>query len=228
MQWGRLRDRSWLTAATLPVGWVRVAAKPKAGRMTSELCTSPTQPAMRVQNWHTQRAQCPAAVSFFSHPETVPSPPCQALCSWIPVNSVGRWSILETFGCYETWRWVTETDKYFSWGNSRGHGSGRTVSPPTMSIILYCIKLIQYVCSWSAQMCECNTRYQKYILLHKYKHISCISNKSVTTKTPFLSGGYDFSNCNPKCIVCKSALPIGTALLKRVSCNNTWIQKGLE
>ena len=51
---GRLRDRSWLTAAKLPVGWARVGTKPKPGRMTSELCTSPTQPAMRVQKWHTR------------------------------------------------------------------------------------------------------------------------------------------------------------------------------
>lgn len=39
---------------------------------------------------------------------------------------------------------------------------------------------------------------------------------------------HDFSSCKPKCLVCKSALPIGTALLKRVSCNDKWLQHGLE
>lgn len=31
------------------------------------------------------------AAAFFSHPETVPSPPCQALTAWIPVKCLGYW-----------------------------------------------------------------------------------------------------------------------------------------
>lgn len=51
----RLRDRSWLTAAELPVGWVRVGIEPKPGSMTSEMCWSPNKPAMQMQKWHTQQ-----------------------------------------------------------------------------------------------------------------------------------------------------------------------------
>lgn len=68
---------------------------------------------------------------------------------------------------------------------------------------------------------------QKNILVYKYTqamHFIQMLNRSYTIP----SWGDDFSSCNPKCLVCKSALPIGTALLKRVSCNDTWLKHGLE
>lgn len=107
----RQPDKSWVTAAEPPVGCVRVGKTAKPERMTSEVCTSPTQPGAGEQKWRTR--QHAACCTLFSHPETVPSPLCQALYSRIPVESVGWWCIFETLGCYETLSRVTETDKYF-------------------------------------------------------------------------------------------------------------------
>lgn len=118
-----------MTAAQLPVGWVRVGrGRRKPGSVTSELYTSPSQPAVLMQKCHTHahthsltRRQDSCCASL-SHPETVPSPPCQAL------YHVNTWEISGIFwrrwGCYETLGRVTETDKYFFSPEAEKQGGG--------------------------------------------------------------------------------------------------------
>lgn len=177
-------------------------------------CTVPPNRPCKCKN-DTHRSTIPAAVSF-SHPETVPSPPCRALTTWIPVKCVGQWSILETLGCYETWGRVTETDKYFSESKKIWEGRSGFFS----CIVSFHAALSSYVRTRFAQTCK--SGWQKETFAVK-THTHLISHKSSATKPPIPLLGYDFSSCNPSCLVCNSELPIGTALPEMVSCNDTWL-----
>lgn len=166
----RLPHKSWVTAAEPPVGCVRVGKTAKPGRMTSEVCTSPTQPGAGEQKWRTR--QHAARCTLFSHPETVPSPLGQALYSRIPVESVGWWCILETLGCYETLSRVTETDKYFPEAILQRTWEWKDCfflfPPRTLCQSLYGL----HVRTRFGQVCEHDARKQKYILLQTYTHNS--------------------------------------------------------
>lgn len=146
--WQELTDSG---RATVPVGWVRVGIKPKPGRMTSELYTSPTQPTghASAKLTHTEEHTACCVVLLLT-PWNCPLL-CQALHSKIPVESVGRWRILETFGCYETWGWVTETNKYFPEATQEGMGVEGLLLHSSHHFILH--KVYVY-----AQMCECKAR----------------------------------------------------------------------
>lgn len=180
--------------------------------MTSEVCTSPTQLGAGEQKWRTR--QHAACCTLFSHPETVPSPLCQALYSRIPVESVGWWCIFETLGCYETLSRVTETDKYFPEAILQRTWEWKDffffLFPPYIVSIT-----LRFACTytiWTGVWAWCRKAKIHFApnIYTQLRHYKQINHKST-----ILFRSRDFSSCNPNCPVCKAALPIGTALLMR-------------
>lgn len=193
--------------------------------MTSEVCTSPTQPGAGEQKWRTR--QHAACCTLFSHPETVPSPLCQALYSRIPVESVGWWCIFKTLGCYETLSRVTETDKYFPEAILQRTWEWKDCFffcfPRTLCQSLYGLR----VRTRFGQVCGHDAGKQKYILLQTYTHNSDISSKS-TTQAPFFSGLVTFPVVIPTVLFVRLHFPLGQHCLWGLSCNHTWFQHGLK
>lgn len=181
--------------------------------MTSEVCTSPTQPGAGEQKWRTR--QHAACCTLFSHPETVPSPLCQALYSRIPVESVGWWCIFETLGCYETLSQVTETDKYFPEAILQRTWEWKDCFFFLFSPV-HCVNHFT-VCVYVHNLDRCVGMMQesKNTFCSKHIHTQLRHFKQINHKSTILFRSHDFSSCNPNCPVCKAALPIGTALLMR-------------
>lgn len=147
-----------------------------------------------AKRWHTgaQFALQPSSHTLKLSPP-LPAKPLPHEYLW-NVESIG--SILETLGCYATWRLVTETD-VLSWSNTGRRNSFFC----NKSINSSCIDF--NVCTWFASRCISQDG-KKEILLQK------VLNKSSTTQSPLLRCVIT-STCHPLCLVCKSAFPIGTA-----------------
>lgn len=103
---------------------------------------------------------------------------------------------------------MIETDKYFPEASHEDMGVEERFLLFVQCIIRF-IRHTVYTCAHDfAQTCGGSTGFARRIYISKL-----IS----TTKVQFLFWGYDsFSVVIPNCLVYKSALPIGTALLKRV------------
>lgn len=131
--WQELTDSG---RATVPVGWVRVGIKPKPGRMTSELYTSPTQPTghASAKLTHTEEHTACCVVLLL----TPWNCPLLSLPSPSLENTCGICGAVAYFGdIWLLWnmRLGDRNQQIFPWSNSRGHGSGRTA--PTLKSSFY-------------------------------------------------------------------------------------------
>lgn len=110
----RLRDRSWLTAAKLPVGQVLGGDEAKTRKHDIRIMwkAHPKQAMWMHRDW--------APAHTLKLPPSLPAKPFSV---WKPAISVELRIILETLGCYKTKGWVTHI--YFCLEAS-GHRSGRT------------------------------------------------------------------------------------------------------
>lgn len=162
------QQQSYLWAG---LGW---GQKPKPGRMTSELCTSPTQPTGHASAKLTHTgAHIACCVALLLTPwncslPSLPNPSTREYL-WNLWGGGVFWRHLVAMKHEVGWQKLTnislkQIKRTWEWNDG--------FSSYSLSIILYCIK---FMCMrrWVSVM-----QGSENTFLYKYTHISCISNKS--------------------------------------------------